>query len=198
MTHVTGQAGDAHAAAVHGLGNDGMAAGGRTDDDVVCFRDTDLEFIDFDFVHLLAVGLDHRHRNAGNTQIEEGHGRPVDDPQTHALTRNERELQIVLRPVAIDEEGIGAACHVGDIARVHPHLAPHAAHGAGHGAFACGQHVALEIVFADLQLAHDVMRMERREFAEQHYVIAVVARIGVGTFDDDRTIVTGLFLQSRV
>ncbi len=80
MPLVTGQAGDAHAAAVHGLGNDGMAAGGRTDDDVVCLGHTDLEFIDFDFVHVLAVGLDHRHRNAGNTQIEEGHGRPVDDP----------------------------------------------------------------------------------------------------------------------
>ena len=51
-------------------------------------------------------------------------------------------------------------------------------------------------MFADLELAHHLMRMERRELAQQHHIVAVVTRIGFLALDHDRTVMARLFLQT--
>ena len=97
----------------------------------------------------------------------------------------------------IDEIGVGRASYVGDVARVHAHLSPHPAHLARHFAFSRGLHLTIEVMFADFELAHDLMRVDGRELAQQHDIIPVIARVWFGAFDNDRAVVPRLFLKAR-
>ena len=198
MTLVARQAGDPHPAAVHRLGHDRVAPVRRGHDHIIGLGDADLEFVHLHCVHVLPVGCDDGHRHTGNSNVEEGHRRSVDDPQAHALARAKGQLQVILQTVPVDQEGVGSARHIGNVARVHPHLPPHAPHLAGHVALGRGLHLALEVMLAHLQLAHDLVRMQRRELGQQHHVVTVVARVGRGTLDDDRAVMPRLFLQARV
>ena len=92
--------------------------------DVVGLGDADLELVDGDRPHILAVGLHDRHRQAGDADVEVGLRRGVDDPQPHALAGREQAGPVVERAEAVDGEVVGRAGDVGDVGRVHPHLAP--------------------------------------------------------------------------
>src|SRR3546814_10662647 len=48
----------------------------------------------------------------------------MDDTQAHPLARAEERGPVVARTMAVDEEGVGRTIDVGDVGRVHPHLAP--------------------------------------------------------------------------
>ena len=119
--------GAAHAGTIDGLGHDGVGAVlGRPDDDVIGFGHGDLELVDLDWPHVHPVRLDDGHGQAGDPHIEDRHRRGVDDAQADALARTEQAGPVFVRAMTIDQEGVGRAVHVGDVARVHPHLAPHA------------------------------------------------------------------------
>src|SRR3546814_9178916 len=81
--------------------------------------------------------LDHGERNAGDAEVEESHSAAVDDPQPDSLTGREQEFQVVRGRVAVDEEGIGRAGDVGNVARVHAHATPADSFGQRHLARGC-------------------------------------------------------------
>ena len=45
----------------------------------------DAELVDGDRMHVLSVGGDHRHLQAGDAHVEVAHRRAVDEPQPHVL-----------------------------------------------------------------------------------------------------------------
>ena len=99
MTSMASEARDAHSATIHRLGNNRMAAIGRSDDHIIGLSHANLKLVNFKSVNVLPIGLDHRHWHARNTEIEDGHGAAIDHPQAHTLTRIEQHLQPVVRPV---------------------------------------------------------------------------------------------------
>ncbi len=69
-----------HAGPVPGLGDERVGDGrGGFDDHVIGFGDRDLELVDRDGAHVLAIGLHDRHLQSRNTDVEIGHRRGVDD-----------------------------------------------------------------------------------------------------------------------
>ncbi|MNS31470.1 hypothetical protein D3C72_635270 [compost metagenome] len=108
-----GQGGAAHARTVDGFRHDGIGAVlGGADDDVIGFGHRDLELVDLDRADVLAVGLHHGHGQTRNADVEDRHGRGVDDAQTHPLAGPEQAGPVLLRAVAVDQIGIGGAVDV--------------------------------------------------------------------------------------
>ena len=113
------------ATAVHGFGKHRVGAIlQRGDDDVVGLGHGDLQLVGLDRLHVLAVGLHHRHRQTRNAQVEVGHRRRVDEAQAHPLTGTEQAGPVAGRVLAVHQVRVGVARHVGDIRRAHAHLLP--------------------------------------------------------------------------
>src|SRR3546814_19316024 len=89
------------------------------------------------------------------------HSAAVDDPQPDSLTGREQEFQVVRGRVAVDEEGIGRAVDVGNVARVHAHATPADSFGQRHLARGCRLLGVVEVAFGDLGVTNDLVRMER-------------------------------------
>ena len=100
---------------------------GRLDDHVVRFRCRDPELVDGDRMHVLTVRRHDGHLQPGNPHVEVRHRRSVDESQAHALARLEEPCPIAGGRDAVHQIRVGVAGHVGEIRRVHPHLAPHLA-----------------------------------------------------------------------
>jgi hypothetical protein len=58
-----------------------------------------------DRADVLAVGGDHRHPQAGDADIEHHLGGGVDESQPHPLARDEQPRPVVVRAMAVDQEG---------------------------------------------------------------------------------------------
>ena len=104
--------------------------------------------------------------------------------------------------MAIDEIGVSRAGDVGDVARVHAHLRPHAPLGSAHAVFAgkkpsdC-RALPIEGAGAGLEAAQDFVRVEEAPIGKHDHVLAVVrGRIGARRIDDQRTEMTHRFLQA--
>ena len=139
--------------------------------------------------HILAVGLHHGHRQARDANVEDGHGRGVDDAQPHPLAGPEQAGPVLLRPMAVDQIGVGRSADVEDVARVHPHLAPHAPFLQAHAVLAGeearqGRALPVEVAGALLQLVEDFVRMHEAPVGEHDYMFTVIGdRIGRGGID---------------
>ncbi|MNJ36596.1 hypothetical protein D3C77_313900 [compost metagenome] len=195
----------AHARAVDGFGDDGVGPVlGRTDDDVIGLGHRDLELVHLDRPDVLAVGLHHGHGQARDADVEDRHRRGVDDAQAHSLAGPEQAGPVLLRAVAVDQIGIGRAVDVQDVARVHPHPAPHPPLGQAHPVRAvqqarqCGL-LMIEVAGALLQLGQDLVRMKEAPVRQDQDVLAVITdRIDARRVDDDGTIMADRFLQARM
>ena len=178
------QRGAGEAAAVDRLALDGVGAFlARLDDHVVGLADADPELVDIDRSHVVAVGLHHLELQPGNAGIEHRHGRAVDEAQPHFLAGPEQAGPVVGGPAAVHQEGV--ARDVGEIGRIHAHLAPgqavgndrlallgglrraQVAHQARQGALA-----VVEVARLLLELAQDGAGRHRMMVGEHHHVIA--------------------------
>jgi len=154
------QRGEREAGAVHAFGDDGIGLGRRRDDHVIGLGGGDLELVDLDRLHVLTVRRDHRHRQARDAQVEEGLGRPVDDPEANALAGPEQELQPLLRPAPVGKIGVGRSGHIRDVGRGHAHLGPHpAVLGRERVIVGPAGLLVVEIALALAQPVHDEVRV---------------------------------------
>ena len=149
----------------HGLGEDGVGPlFPGPHDHIVGLGHADAELIHVDRLHIIAVGLDHRHFQAGYTDIEVGHGGGIDKPQADSLARLEQAGPVLGGPLAVDQPG--KALDVLDVRFHHPHLTPHQAvfqggHEAVVGRFPeeISHRLLLPVVVIrrGLQVAHDTV-----------------------------------------
>src|SRR3546814_17714445 len=63
--------------------------------------------VDRDGPDVVAVGLDDRHGEPGDADVEHRHRGRVDDPQPDPLARPEQAGPVLLRPMTVDEIGVG-------------------------------------------------------------------------------------------
>ena len=149
-------------------------------------------------MHILAIRCDHRHWQAGDADVEEGHGRAIDDPQANALTRAEQIFQPLFWPASIGEIGIGWRADIGDVSCHHAHLRPHAPFGPGHRiAVSPARQLSAEIAFARAQPAHNEMRVQRGKFTQQENIVPVIGhRLGACGINNQRPIMARLFLHA--
>ena len=75
-------------------------------------------------LHVLAVGGDDGHLQAGDAHVEVAHRRAVDEAQAHALAGRNRPVQFAGRRLAVHQVGVGGAVDVGEVGRAHAHRAP--------------------------------------------------------------------------
>ncbi|MND93924.1 hypothetical protein D3C80_861260 [compost metagenome] len=208
LAHGQGAAGVA--AAVHGLGEQGIgvltAIGG--DDHVVGFRHAQTDFVDLHRLDVLAVGGDHGELEAGDAEVEVAHRRGVDQAQADALARLEQSGPVAVRRLAVEQVGVGGAADVGQIGRAHVHLRPGPAFAEG-VAPALVAHVADEVadraavlvvvVGAFLQLGQHPRRVLVGPVGEHHHVVALVLeRLGLQRVDHQRAIEAALLLEAGV
>ena len=124
--HLRSQRCAALAGAVDGFGDEGVGCGFlRLDNHVPRLGDRDLELVGFNRRQRQAVGRNNRHRQAGNANVEIAHRGGIDDPQPHPLAGFENAGPVAHAVMAVDEIVIISAGHIGDVGRVHQHLAPH-------------------------------------------------------------------------
>ncbi len=116
----------------------------------------------------LAIHGDHGHVQAGNADIEEGHGAGVDKAQAEAFPRIELAGPVAVGALAIHQVGVGVTGHVGQVPVAHAHGVPHMAilegldhalvaeiaQGVEHGAF-----VEIVVVAELFQGGEDVVRV---------------------------------------
>ncbi len=193
--------------AIDGLGHDGECLiRSGTNHHVVGFGNTDLELVCLHGVDVLTVGLHHRHGQARNAEIVDGHGGGIDDAQAHALTRLEQGRPVILRPMTIDEAGIGGTGHIRDVGRAHAHMPPH--HPVlDRRAQSVLAHVPEKITGRALlkieAVAHlhepgeDPVRVRECPVGEDENIFPVEGdRIAMFRLDDQRAVMAGLFLQA--
>ncbi|MNS85645.1 hypothetical protein D3C72_1195180 [compost metagenome] len=106
--------------------------------------------------------------------------------------------------MAVDQIGIGRAVDVEDVARVHPHPAPHPALGQIHAVRPVQQArqrglLHVEVAGALLQLGQDFVRMQEAPVRQDQHMLAVIAdRIDARRVDDDGAIVAHGLLHPRM
>ena len=193
----TGKGRHAHARTVGGLGDERIGLAARLDDHVVGFSNTDLKLVGLDRLHVLAVGLNHGHRQARDADVEIGHRSAVDKAQADPLTWPEKVFEIVFRPVAIDEEGVSCAAQISNIGRHHPHARPHSALLAAHVVVIRPRVlVVVEITFGDLEFLHDLMGSHGRPVGQHDDIVAVVfIWFGLDRVDDQGAVMAKRLLQ---
>src|SRR3546814_16469845 len=76
----------------------------RPHDHVVGFGNRDTELVDFHRLHVVAVGLYHRHLEPWDADVEGGHGGGVVEPQPHPPAEL-AEAGTVLHGMLLAEEG---------------------------------------------------------------------------------------------
>ena len=159
-------------------------------------------------MHVLAVSGDDRHLQPRNPHIEVRHRGAVDESQADALARREDAGPVPGGRRAVHQVCVCGARHVGEIGRVHPHLAPHLA-VAHRGAQAVGSDVAPEIAHGPLmevvvvgsllQLREHALRTFVRPVGEHHDVLAVVRKgLRLQRVDDQRPVEASLLLKAGV
>ena len=207
VAHGQGAAGKAGAAHVLGEDRVGVLAGGL-DDHVEGLGRGDAQFLHRHRVHVLAVGGDHGHLQAGDAQVEMGHRTGVDQTQQQLLAGAEQAGPVAGRRQAVEQVGVGMSVDVGDVAGRHPHPPPHAAVGQGvaQAVLACiPQEVAdgaLVMVVPGRRLLQPAVQRRRLQVGpvreQQHVFAVVVERRRLQRVDDDRPVQTGLFLEHRM
>ena len=196
-TGTRAERGDGLAGAVDRFGNKGVGARfGWRDDDIIRLGHAHLELVGLNRLDIQTVGLDHRHRQAREADIEEGHGGGVDNAQANPLARLEDHIEIIGRRMAIDQVGVGFAGHVCEIARAHSHLPPHAAKS---GWVRQGRAVEIQALGILLELVEDPVRMRETPVAEDENIFPVISHwVCTCRIYDDRTVMAELFLQTRM
>ena len=74
----------------------------RLNDDIVCFGDSNTEFVYRDRLNIIPVRLDHSHFEPRNPHIEIGHRGRVDETQSNFLTRTEQAGPVLRGAPAVD------------------------------------------------------------------------------------------------
>jgi len=172
-------------------------------DKIIGFSDTNLEFIDVDGLDILSVCLHDRQRKAGNTEIEVGHRRGIDDPKPHALAGGKQACPVSRSIVAIHQIGIGRSGNVGDVGRIHAHFAPIEAIGqrlilSRHQS---GERLLLhvEVTGRLLELLQQNMRMKGTPVRKHDDMLPIIAnRILAIWIDDDRAEQPDRFLHATM
>ncbi len=197
------------AAAVLGLGEDRVGAVSfGPHDHVVGLGDADAELVDRHRLDIVAVGLDHGHRQVGDAHVEDAHRRAVDEAQPHPLAGAEQRRPVGGGRAAVDQVGVGRARDIEDVGRAHPHVAPHQAVGhrrgepilAGVGDKGSERALPVIVVVAlEFEVADDGVRVLVAPIRQHHHIIAV-ERLGVAAprLDDDRAVEPGLLLKRRM
>ncbi len=197
------------AAAVDGLGKHGVGPVVlRPHQHVVGFGRGDAQFVHRHRFHVLPVGGHHRQLQARDTQVEDAHGRAVDDTQAHGFAPAEQPGPVAAGRHAVEQVGVGGAAHVGQVGRAHAHLVPHAAfvhrllpapgrHVAGE--IRGGGPVAVVVVALLFQVAEDGLGRLVGPVGQQQHMLAVgrVALLAAG-MDDDGAVYPRLFLVARM
>ena len=190
------------AGAVDGFGDQSVGGCvGRLDDHVIGFGDADLELVGFDRLDMLAIALHHGHGQAGQADVEIGHGRSVDDAQADTLARRKQPGPVFRRAMAVDEEAVGGAGDVRNIGRVHPHRAPFDAllQGLVLALEQIGERLLLHIIIAAhlLEPLELNMRVDRRPVGQDdHMFSASLHRINARGIDDDGAIMAHRLLHA--
>ncbi|MEA3221518.1 MAG: hypothetical protein OZX49_02640 [Immundisolibacter sp.] len=189
------------AAAVHGLGKHRVGAVlGRRDDHVVGLGYGDLQLVGLHRLHVLAVGLHHGHRQAGNADVEIAHGRAVDQAQPHPLAGTKQAGPVAVRVLAVHQIGVGVAGHVGDVGRAHAHAGP--GQPVAPGRRTTGDYlrqgrflevVVVALLFEPGEHRHRVLEGPVRQ--HHHVVAACGLGVAAGRVDHQRAVHAGLFLQ---
>ena len=201
------QGGAGKTRATHGFGEQGVGAVFlRLNNDVIGLGNTNAQLIHRHRLHVIAVGLHHRHLQTGQAHVEVGHGRRVDQTQAHPLTRLEQSGPVLLRALAVDQPG--KALHILDVARHHAHIAPHQAvfqRGAKATLAAIAPEVAHRLLLAVVvvsrafQVAHDAVARVRVLVGQLHHVFAVVAkRLAPLRLNDNRPVGAVRLLKTRM
>ena len=162
-------------------------------------------------VYRLAVHGDHGHVEAGNANVEEGHGAGVDEAQADAFAGFESAGPVVGGALPVHQVGIGVAGHVRQVALAHAHAVPHVpvlerfdhpfvakiAQRVEYGAF-----IEIVVMAEFFQCGVNMLRIFIAPVREQnHFVtVRVITRFGVcGRFawvNHDGAINSGLFLKA--
>ena len=114
------------ARAINGLGEQAVGLVlKRLHDDIEGLGHADAELVHIDRLNILAITGHDRHFQAGNAQIEKGHGGSVDHPQADFFARCEQAAPAGGRCLAVHQEGVGVAGDIGNVAVAHAHPFPH-------------------------------------------------------------------------
>ena len=166
---------------------------GRRHDDVIGFRRADLELVGLHRLHIQSVRRDDRHGKSGDSDIEDRHGRAVDDAQAHPFAGARDHVEIVRRRVAVDRIGIGRAGDIGEVAGVHAHGVPHAAH---RHVVEHGNLLAVQSLRIGLERLEDPVRILKSPIRQDQHIFPVIGhRIRALGVDDHRAIMAHLLLQ---
>ncbi len=159
-------------------------------------------------MHVLAIDGDHGHLQAGDADIEVGHGGTVDEAQAQLLARPEQRGPVAQRGRAIDQVGVGVGVDVGQVGWRHPHRTPHPAVGQGR-LQAVLAHVLKEVTDGALVvvvMAGHLLQPRKQRLAAQigpvrelHHVVAVVGEwLRLDRIDDQRPVQPVLLLEPGV
>jgi hypothetical protein len=158
--------------------------------------------------HVLSVHGDYGHLKAWDADVEVRHRRPIDEAQPDALARPEHSRPVDSRRGAVHQIRVGVAGDVGEIGRVHAHLAPRfpIGHCAAKPELAdvtkeVTNRTAVKVVVVRLllQFCEDALRLLVRPVSEHHHVLAVVAEgLRILWLDYQRAVHTELLLKGRV
>ena len=154
---VSGRQGSANGGrAAHGFGKNRIGFGVlRLDQNIVGFGHRQAELIDLDRLHVVAVGLNDRHLETRNADIEIGHRRGIDEPQSNPFTGLKGPGPVLDCAFAVDQRR--KALNVLDVGGHHPHVAP--GHTIGQGGlethlFGIGEEIAEGLLFAVVVIGH--------------------------------------------
>ena len=197
------------AAAVHRFGEDRIGAFLlRLDDYVVGLGDGDAELVHRDGLHVLTVGLHHGHRQARDTDVEEGAGAGVDEAQAHALAGAKQPGPVIAGRQAVHQVGVRCARDVGDVGGIHAHPSPtepvpeRVAEPFFPGLFEQAHQGASLVVIVTrhfAQFPEHVMRVFEGPVSEYDHIFPVVGlRLVSGGVDDDGPVNAGLLLKAAV
>ncbi len=198
------------AAAVHGLGEEGVGvlAAVRLDDHVIGFRHRQANLVDRYRLDVLPVRGDHGELEAGDTEVEVAHRRAVDQAQADALAGPEQAGPVGIRGLAVEQVGVGRAADVGEIGGRHVHLRPGPAVAEGLAPalvgdivdeIADGATALVVVVGLLLQLGQHARRALVGPVGEKHHIVSLVGeRLRLLGIDDQRAVDAELLLEARV
>ena len=183
-----------------------MGAGRWLHDHVIGFSHAHPEFIHRHRLHRPAIGGNDGHRHTRNADVHEAHCAAVDEAQPHALAGLEGQGRPRRGWPAVHQQRI--AGDIGDIGRIHAHVAPRRA--LGHGrlhpellrvAHQFGQRALVPVVITGIafQIFLHPGRIFTRVVRQQDHMLHVrLDRVlGLGR-NNQRAILPGLFLAPAV
>ena len=157
---------------------------------------------------VLAVRRNDGHLQSGNAHVEVRHRRAIDEPQPHALARPEESGPVAGGRHAVHQVCVGGPGHIGEVGRVHPHLAPRRpVRGCASQPLrsrivqevADRAQMAVVIVGLLLEFGIHVLGVFVCPIRQKHHMLPVIReRFRIAGLDDQRTVQPPLFLIARV